>query len=169
MEMDLAKKQYDAKALDEYVLGSTEVVGLMCLRVFSNGKEDLYQKLKPYAMSLGSAFQKVNFLRDLRDDFSLLGRTYFQEVQPGRFNERTKAAIEKDIEADFVNAYTGIKKLPQSSRLGVYVAYVYYLALFKKIRNTPSAKILQSRIRIHNRHKIRLLAYSFFKHQFNMI
>jgi phytoene/squalene synthetase len=169
MEMDLERKHYDANNFEDYILGSAEAVGLMCLKVFSQRNDDLYQKLKPFAMSLGDAFQKVNFLRDLNADFSLLGRSYFPGVEPERFNEEVKKTIEKNIETDFEVAFNGIRQLPRSSRLGVYVAYVYYLALFKKIRNTPSVKIMQTRIRIRNRDKVRLLAYSFFKHQFKMI
>ena len=169
MEMDLERRSYDANNFHVYILGSAEAVGLMCLKVFTQKNDELYQKLSPYAMKLGSAFQKLNFLRDLNADFSVLGRTYFPEVEPDRFDEQAKKAIEKNIERDFEIAYTGIRQLPPSSRLGVYVAYVYYLALFKKIRNTPSGKIMQARIRIRNRDKVRLLAYSFFKHQFKMI
>ena len=169
MEMDLERKQYDANNFQDYILGSAEAVGLMCLKVFSHKDNDLYQKLKSYAMSLGGAFQKVNFLRDLKADFSVLGRAYFPGIQPERFNEQAKKTIEKNIATDFEIAYIGIKQLPNSSRLGVYVAYVYYLALFKKIRNTPSDKVIQTRIRIRNRDKVRLLAYSFFKHQLKMI
>jgi len=169
MELDLSKTQYDAIGFKEYILGSAEVVGLMCLHVFCNGDDALFLKLKPYAMSLGSAFQKVNFLRDLNADLAGLGRNYFPELEIGHFDEANKKAIEESITADFRDGYIGIKLLPRSSRFGVYVAYVYYLTLFEKIRNTPSEKILQSRIRIRNRHKVRLLAYSFFRHQLNML
>jgi len=169
MELDLSKTKYDAVGLKEYILGSAEVVGLMCLRVFCNGDDALFLKLKPYAMSLGSAFQKVNFLRDLNADFAGLGRNYFPELEIDHFDEASKKAIEESITADFRDGYIGIKMLPRSSRFGVYVAYVYYLTLFEKIRNTPSEKILQSRIRIRNRHKLRLLAYSFFRHHLNIL
>jgi phytoene synthase len=169
MEMDLSMKEYDGNKFQEYVLGSAEVVGLMCLRVFSKGDEQLYQSLKPYAMSLGSAFQKVNFLRDLNADFNGMGRSYFPEIDMNDFNENNKLEIERSIERDFVEAHSGIKKLPRSARFGVYVAYVYYLALFKKIKNTPSEMVMGSRIRIRNRHKATLLAYSFLKHQLNLI
>jgi phytoene synthase len=168
MEMDLYKKQYDTTGIKEYILGSAEVVGLMCLRVFCEGDNNLYQKLKPNAMSLGSAFQKINFLRDLNDDFGM-GRIYFPDLNINEFDDSSKRIIEESISKDFHHGYEGIRLLPQGARFGVYVAYVYYLALFKKIKNTPSEKVLQSRIRIRNRHKARLLAYSFFKHQFNLL
>lgn len=120
-------------------------------------------------MSLGSAFQKVNFLRDLQADYTHMGRTYFPGVDFKNFNELQKQHIEADIRADFDHALTGIKLLPKSSRFGVYVAYVYYVALFRKIQNTPCEKVMESRIRIRNRHKASLLAYSYVKHQFNLL
>jgi len=169
MEMDLQKKTYSPESIKEYILGSAEVVGLMCLRVFCNGDNTLYNQLKPYAMSLGSAFQKINFLRDLRADYIGMGRTYFPDVDLENFNDETKRMIEDSIAKDFHHGYEGIIKLPRSSRFGVYVAYVYYLALFKKIKNTPPQDVLQSRVRIANHDKARLLAYSFFKHQLNML
>lgn len=169
MEMDLTKRNYDPNGFKEYILGSAEVVGLMCLRVFCKGNDSQFQKLKPHAMSLGSAFQKINFLRDLNADFVGMGRTYFPGLELHRFDDYNKKLIEASIEKDFHDGYVGIRQLPRSARFGVYVAYVYYLALFKKIKNTPSEEILQSRIRIRNRHKARLLAYSFFKHQLNML
>jgi phytoene/squalene synthetase len=169
MEMDLDQKQYNQDGFKEYILGSAEVVGLMCLRVFCNGNDELYQQLKDPAMSLGSAFQKVNFLRDLNADFEGMGRAYFPGFDGKEFNDQTKKQIEASIDADFQKGYAGIINLPRSSRFGVYVAYVYYLALFKKIKNTPSEKILKNRVRIRNRHKARLLAYSYFKHQLNIL
>ena len=169
MEMDLTEKNHDPDSFKEYILGSAEVVGLMCLRVFCNGNQKQYQKLKPHAMSLGSAFQKINFLRDLNADFVGMGRTYFPGLELDRFDDYNKKLIEANIEKDFHDAFAGIRQLPRTSRFGVYVAYVYYLALFKKIKNTPSEKVLQSRIRSHNRQKAGLLAYSFLKHQFNML
>ncbi|HEY0744240.1 MAG TPA: phytoene/squalene synthase family protein [Chryseosolibacter sp.] len=169
MEMDLMQKDYDDAALKEYILGSAEVVGLMCLRVFAKGDQKMYQELKPFAMSLGSAFQKVNFLRDLNADFVGMGRTYFPEIDLKNFDESNKRKIEQSILVDFSHAFKGIKQLPKASRFGVYVAYVYYYALFKKIRNTPSDHVLNKRIRIRNRHKATLLAYSFVKHQLNLI
>jgi phytoene/squalene synthetase len=169
MEMDLHQKSYSPENFKEYILGSAEVVGLMCLRVFCNNNEELYATLKPNAMSLGSAFQKINFLRDLKADYIGMGRCYFPNLDMNTFNDETKKIIEDSIARDFHHGYQGIVSLPRSSRFGVYVAYVYYLALFKKIKNTPSDQVLQSRIRIRNRHKARLLAYSFFKHQLNML
>lgn len=169
MEMDLERKQYDSEGLKQYILGSAEVVGLMCLRVFCYGNDAIYEKLKPFAMSLGSAFQKVNFLRDLNADFTGMDRTYFPGLDINSFDDKNKKLIEESIESDFHNGYVGIRQLPRSSRFGVYVAYVYYRALFKKIKNTPSTKILESRIRIRNRHKALLLAYSYFKHQLNLL
>jgi 15-cis-phytoene synthase len=169
MEMDLLQKDYTENGFKEYILGSAEVVGLMCLRVFSKGDREMFDKLKPFAMSLGSAFQKVNFLRDLNADFIGMGRSYFPEIDLKSFDEESKKRIEQSILVDFSHAFKGIKQLPKASRFGVYVAYVYYYALFKKIRNTPSELVLNRRIRIRNRHKARLLAYSFLKHQLNLI
>lgn len=169
MELDLVKKNYSADTLKEYILGSAEVVGLMCLRVFCKGDNEMYGRLKPYAMSLGSAFQKINFLRDLNADYVGMGRTYFPEIDLSNFDDSNKHKIEESIKADFDEGYKGIKQLPRSARFGVYVAYVYYLALFKKIQNTPSERVLKSRISIRKRHKARLLAYSYLKHQLNML
>ena len=169
MELDLEKKDYDVDTLKEYILGSAEVVGLMCLRVFCKGNNDMYTRLKPFAMSLGSAFQKINFLRDLNADYIGLGRTYFPEIDLSNFDDANKLKIEESIKIDFDEGYKGIKQLPRSARFGVYVAYIYYLALFKKIQNTPSERVLKSRISICKRHKARLLAYSYLKHQLNML
>lgn len=169
MEMDLHQKSYDEKKLQAYILGSAEVVGLMCLHVFTNGNHSLFEKLKPAAMSLGAAFQKVNFLRDLKADYTEMGRSYFPGLDISRFDENSKKEIEESIACDFANGFKGIQKLPRTSRFGVYVAYVYYLALFKKIKNTPSERVLNQRIRIRNRQKATLLAYSFVKHRLNLI
>lgn len=169
MEMDLDRRKYDQASFKEYILGSAEVVGLMCLRVFTNGDDTMYEKLKPYAMSLGSAFQKINFLRDLKADYSVMGRMYFPGIEMEKFNDTTKKQIEESIHSDFEHAYIGIRQLPKRARFGVYIAYVYYRALFRKIKNTPSHKVLQARIRIPNPHKAQLLAYSFVKHQLNLI
>lgn len=168
MEWDLTRKTYDQQGMKDYILGSAEVVGLMCLRVFCNGSDEQYQKLKPHAMSLGSAFQKVNFLRDLKADYQM-GRVYFPNLQLDALTEEGKKQIEADIRADFDHALEGIKVLPRSVRFGVYVAYVYYVALFNKIINSSSDLILNERVRIRNRHKMRLLAYSYVKHQLNRI
>ncbi len=169
MEMDITMKAHDQASYEEYILGSAEVVGLMCLRVFCNGDDSLYQALKPQAMKLGSAFQKINFLRDLNADFNGMGRMYFPGVDLSRFNQDTKRQIEQDIAADFREGLEGILRLPRSSRFGVYMAYVYYQALLKKIMNTPAHRVIQSRIRIRNRHKIRLLFTSFIRHRLNLI
>jgi len=169
MEMDLYQNRHDHQSLKEYILGSAEVVGLMSLRVFVKGDDAQYQKLKPYAMKLGSAFQKVNFLRDLQADYLHMGRTYFPEVDFTDFDNARKKQIEQSIEADFKEALPGIKLLPRASRFGVYVAYVYYQALLKKIQNTPSEIILTTRIRIRNRQKAALLALSYLKYQLNLI
>jgi 15-cis-phytoene synthase len=169
MEMDLDQKNYDIHAYKQYILGSAEVVGLMCLRIFCEGDEKNYERLKPYAMSLGSAFQKINFLRDLNADYVGMGRIYFPGLEMDQFNAESKKKIEESIEVDFHNGFIGIKQLPRSARFGVYVAYVYYLALFEKIRNTPHDHVMNARIRIRKRHKARLLAYSYVKHQLNLI
>ncbi|GIV37809.1 MAG: phytoene synthase [Cyclobacteriaceae bacterium] len=169
MEMDLYRSRHDHNSFNEYILGSAEVVGLMCLRVFVNGDDHKYNELKPFAMKLGAAFQKVNFLRDLQADYLHMGRSYFPDVDLSAINENSKREIEKSIHADFEAAYHGIKMLPRSSRFGVYVAYVYYKTLFKKIQNTPCEIIMSTRIRIRNRHKAALLAWSYVKHQFNLL
>lgn len=169
MEMDLKQKTYDQSGYQTYVLGSAEVVGLMCLRVFCKGDETEYQRLKGDAMKLGSAFQKINFLRDLNADFAGLGRTYFPGVDLTRFDDDAKRKIELEIAADFRSGFRGIRQLPKGVRLGVYVAYLYYLALFKKIQQLPSSAVLESRIRVRNRHKLAILGYSFVKHQLNLI
>lgn len=169
MEMDLHKSSYSADEIQEYILGSAEVVGLMCLRVFCDGDNILYHKLSPYARSLGSAFQKVNFLRDLDADYNGLGRRYFPDVNMYQWDKSFKTNIENNIDADFKEALIGIKLLPRTARLGVYVAYVYYLSLFKKIKNTPANLVLERRIRVANSVKARLLAYSYLKHQLNWL
>jgi phytoene/squalene synthetase len=169
MEMDLTKVYHDANSFKEYILGSAEVVGLMCLRVFCKGDHETFERLKPFAMRLGSAFQKINFLRDLQADYVGLGRTYFPGVNMEQFDDSSKKAIEKNIKEDFEEGFKGIKQLPRSARFGVYVAYVYYLALFRKIQNMPTDSILRNRISIRRRHKARLLAYSYVKHQLNLI
>lgn len=169
MRMDLHKHEYTKEAYENYILGSAEVVGLMCLRVFTNGNDAEYEMLKPYAMKLGSAFQKVNFLRDLKNDYAGLGRTYFPQIDIGQFSEREKAEIEADINADFEEALVGIRKLPSSSRFGVYVAFVYYQRLFKKIKGLPPRTILSKRIRVPNYEKISLLIGSYFRHSLKRI
>jgi phytoene/squalene synthetase len=167
--MDLNEKNHNPASIDQYILGSAEVVGLMCLRIFCEGDNKQYELLKPSAMKLGSAFQKINFLRDVKADFHHLGRTYFPDLDFNNFNDVAKKKIEANIAEDFAAGYEGIKRLPRKARFGVYVAYIYYLALFKKIKNLPSRQVMSERIRIRNRYKITLLLYSFFKHQFNLI
>jgi len=169
MENDLHKTNYSETEINDYIFGSAEVVGLMCLRVFSENNNSIFEKLSSHAMCLGSAFQKVNFLRDIHADYHGLGRIYFPDIDMTEWNTNRKKEIEKSIEADFLEALKGIKQLPRSSRLGVYVAYVYYLALFKKIKNTPAELVSERRIRIANSAKATLLAYSFVKHQLNLI
>ncbi|GAB4317305.1 MAG: phytoene/squalene synthase family protein [Bacteroidales bacterium] len=169
MEMDLDQKKYDMKSYKEYILGSAEVVGLMCLKVFVDGDEKRYLELKPSAMALGSAFQKVNFLRDLNADNNMLGRSYFPNMDADGFNEDTKNQIIADIETDFKMAFAGIKRLPKGVRLGVYVAYIYYLALLRKIKRTHSSVIMKQRVRISNPVKYRLLVSSAVRNVFNVL
>jgi phytoene/squalene synthetase len=169
MEMDLTRKSYDQQGFEEYVLGSAEVVGLMCLHVFCQHDKDMFERLKPHAMKLGSAFQKINFLRDLNADYKGLGRIYFPGLDITRFDEASKKQIEQSIKDDFESGFEGIRRLPRSSKLGVYVAYVYYLALFKKICNTPPGFVMKKRINIRNRQKLSILCASYIKHQLNLI
>ena len=169
MEMDLYKNDYDEEGYKAYILGSAGVVGLMCLKVFVDGNEKRYQELKKPAMQLGSAFQKINFLRDLHADYHALGRTYFPGVDLNEFNERIKAEIEADIDIDFKAGYEGIKQLPKGARFGVYIAYVYYYSLFKKICNTHADIILNERVRISNKRKYGLFLSSYVRHTINWI
>lgn len=169
MEMDLEDKIYDIKTFNEYILGSAEVVGLMCLKVFCKFGDANYEELKPHAMALGAAFQKVNFLRDLKADYQNLGRTYFPNINLSNFEDEDKMMIQENISKDFKFAFEGIKQLPHSARFGVYVAYVYYLQLFNKICSTPSEKVMEARIRIPNQQKFSLLFTSYLKHRFNFI
>lgn len=169
MEMDLYKNEYDEAGYKAYILGSAEVVGLMCLKVFVDGNQERYLALKEPAMQLGSAFQKINFLRDLNADYQSLGRTYFPGVDLDNFNEEVKASIEADIDIDFKAGYEGIKKLPKGARFGVYIAYVYYYSLFKKIRKTHCDFILNERVRISNKRKYGLFLSSYLRHTINWI
>lgn len=169
MEMDLYKNDYDEQAYKDYILGSAEVVGLMCLKVFVDGNITRYNELKDPAMQLGSAFQKINFLRDLNADYHSLGRTYFPGVDLNGFNETTKTSIEADIALDFAAGFEGIKQLPKGARFGVYIAYVYYYSLFKKIKNTHCDIILNQRVRISNKRKYGLLVSSYLRHTINWI
>lgn len=169
MEMDLEKKEYSEEAYKDYILGSAEVVGLMCLRVFVKGNQKMYEDLTPYAMSLGSAFQKINFLRDLHADYLGMGRVYFPNVELKELDPQTKAALEDDIEIDFNKGLEGIKLLPKDSRFGVYVAYIYYRKLFNKIKSLHPERILEERIRIPNSQKMALFASSYVRHSLNLL
>ncbi|MFY0599570.1 MAG: phytoene/squalene synthase family protein [Cyclobacteriaceae bacterium] len=169
MEMDLDKASYNDDGYDEYIYGSAEVVGLMCLRVFCEGDESYYESLKDSAKSLGSAFQKVNFLRDMKSDYKDRGRVYFPGVDFEAFGKKEKLEIEKDIDKDFEHALQGIRNLPTGSRSGVYLAYVYYIRLFEKIKKVSSSKIKQERIRIPDFHKFVLLAKTLLLNKFNAI
>ncbi|MFM2037482.1 MAG: hypothetical protein RL432_421 [Bacteroidota bacterium] len=169
MKMDLNKQAYDEEQYKKYILGSAEVVGLMCLKVFVSGDETEYQRLKPAAMKLGSAFQKINFLRDLNADFKALGRVYFPGVDMNEFNATVKHDIERDIEADFHAGYLGILELPKKARFGVYLAYIYYYKLFAKIKQTPAKVILNERVRIPNNRKVGLLLSSYVRHNLNLL
>ncbi len=169
MEMDLDKKDYDREDFDRYVLGSAEVVGLMCLHVFVNGDEQKYKHLKPMGMRLGAAYQKINFLRDLAADYDNMGRSYFPEVDLSNFTEEDKAVIEEEIEVDFMEGLKGIKQLPAGSRLGVYLSFVYYYRLFQKIRGLPAVEVRKKRIRISNLRKYFLLLNTYLRFRLNMI
>ena len=169
MEMDLEKIDYTSEKYEQYILGSAEVVGLMCLSVFTEGNQELYESLKPYAMKLGAAFQKVNFLRDMKEDYRVLGRTYFPDIDMTNFSAHEKHKIEVEIADDFKEALIGIKKLPSSSKGGVYLAYVYYNSLFKKIKNTPVQNILTQRIRISNGAKFGLMLNSMLQYKMNLL
>ena len=169
MEMDLSNTSYNSKAYNEYIYGSAEVVGLLCLYIFCEGDQQKYIQLKPFAQSLGAAFQKVNFLRDIRSDYQQLNRTYFPGVIFTDFTTTMKKEIEKDIMQDFLKAFDGIKQLPIKARFGVYVAYKYYTSLFRKIKKVNSAYILEQRIRIPNYGKAFILAKAGVRNQFNLL
>jgi len=167
MEMDLDKSSYNSnEELSEYIYGSAEVVGLMCLKVFCEGDDTLYQSLREYACKLGAAFQKINFLRDLEDDTHQLNRQYFPKVDVLHFDEKTKKILENDIEADFKTALPGILKLPGKTRFGVYLAYRYYLSLFYKIRKNPPSFITKQRVRVPNLQKLVILFDAGLRNQF---
>lgn len=169
MEMDLDKKAYDEAGYKEYILGSAEVVGLMCLKVFVNGNQKKYDELTPYAMALGSAFQKINFLRDLHADYLGMGRVYFPNIELSKLDTKTKAELEADIDIDFDKGLEGIKLLPKESRFGVYVAYIYYRKLLNKIKVLKPERILQERVSIPNTQKMVLFAGCYLRHRFNFI
>ena len=157
MEMDLTHTQHTQASLEKYLLGSSEIVGLMCLQVFCEKDDAQYQCLKPYAMRLGKAFQKINFLRDLRMDYQLLGRTYFPNIDFEQFTEQEKLRIQEDIADDLAAALEGIRQLPRAAKFGVYLAYVYYRELFDRICKTTTTKLWQQRVRIPNYHKYAML------------
>lgn len=169
MEMDLDKNTYDQHGYEEYILGSAEVVGLMCLSVFTEGNKVMYEELKPYAMKLGSAFQKINFLRDFKADADALGRLYFPQLRVKAFDQLTKEEIENDIIKDFKMGFEGIKKLPKDARFGVYVAYIYYSQLLAKIMDMPASVIMEERVRISDKRKYALFFGSYFRHSFNLL
>ena len=170
MKQDLKKKNYKtSKEYKDYIYGSADVVGLMCLKVFVSGNESEYNKLKPYAMSLGSAFQKVNFLRDLNDDYQKLDRIYFPGVEYSSFDENTKNQIMADIEKDFSEALKGIYMLPNNSKFGVYAAYKYYKRLLIKLKRSSYLKIKKQRIRVPNYQKVDVLARSYVRYRLNIL
>ena len=169
MKLDLHKSEYTDEEYKAYIYGSADVVGLMCLKVFVNGDQQKYNELKEPAMRLGSAFQKVNFLRDLKDDMELLNRSYFPDVNMIELNVASKQKIIKEIQHDFEAAYVGIMGLPNEAKFGVYTAYRYYKCLLNKLNKTPSNEIMSTRIRVSNPLKMSLLARSYVKYKLNMI
>jgi phytoene/squalene synthetase len=169
MEMDLTEATYDHKSYNEYIYGSAEVVGLMCLRVFCEGNEEEYQRLREPARRLGAAFQKINFLRDIKSDHEDRGRVYFPGVDFSRFTQEDKWQIEADIKEDFDAAIEGIRQLPKGARLGVYLAYKYYTHLFLKIKSAPPQRIAQERFRLSGKRKAYLLFSSTLRHQLGML
>lgn len=169
MELDLSERKYDRNGYEQYIYGSAEVVGLMCLYVFCDGDKNLYEQLKPGARSLGAAFQKVNFLRDLKADFEGLERVYFPGCDFRNFTENDKRSIELDIQKDFNDAYAAILQLPMKSRFGVYVAYKYYLSLFNKIKKLQPQRIMQERVRIPDYGKFFIVAKAGLRSQFNLL
>ena len=170
MRTDLEKQNYDnQEEIDNYIYGSADVVGLMCLKVFVQGDDEKYNNLKEPAMKLGSAFQKVNFLRDLNEDFENLNRSYFPNINPNNFTEADKSRVLLEINNDFEEAYKGIVKLPKEAKLAVYVAYKYYFNLLHKIERTPSKTLKEKRIRVSNPKKMALLVESYFNFKLNLV
>jgi phytoene/squalene synthetase len=170
MRMDLYKKEYlTEEEFKEYIYGSADVVGLMCLKVFVNGDVTKYSELKNSAMALGSAFQKVNFLRDLKADHDSLNRTYFPNTDMNKLDEGSKQEIIDDIEKDFEEGMNGIRNLPMEAKFGVFMAYRYYRQLLKKLKKTPALEIKNSRIRVPNYKKIYILTRSYVKYQLNLL
>ncbi|WP_235917329.1 phytoene/squalene synthase family protein [Hymenobacter busanensis] len=169
MAMDLEDIEYDQQLYNEYIYGSAEVVGLMCLRVFCEGDEQQFEQLREPARRLGAAFQKINFLRDLRSDYEERGRVYFPGLSYAQFDDAAKRRIEDDIRADFQAGYEGICQLPRTAKLGVYLAYVYYLKLFDTIRQLPASRILAGRVRVPDNTKLLLLVGSYFRYRLRTI
>lgn len=169
MEMDLHFQQYEDSMYKKYIYGSAEVVGLMCLKIFTEGDRELYESLKAPACSLGAAFQKINFLRDMKSDYQDRGRVYFPGVDFVNFSLEDKVQIEKDIEKDFKDAYLGIVQLPSGVRLGVFLAYTYYVELFEKIRKAPVSRVVKERIRVNDWRKVALLFSSALRTRLNLI
>ena len=169
MEMDLAQQSHTSDSYNTYILGSAQVVGLMCLQIFTGGDESEYQRLKIPAMKLGSAFQKVNFLRDVQADYQDLSRTYFPNVDLSAFSSNDKMQIEREIETEFEEALTGIRELPRSCRKGVYLAFVYYKKLFNKLKKLNAENLMTERIRVSNGRKILLTVDSLVRYKLNVI
>lgn len=169
MEMDLQQIIFNKKLYEQYILGSAEVVGLMCLKVYCKGDQNEYEILKPYAQHLGAAYQKINFLRDMSDDYNSLGRVYFPGLDFNGFNDSIKECLLRDIGEDFRVGYEGIMKLPKNARFGVYLSYVYYYNLFHKLNIVSYQTIMEKRIRVQNRYKLILLFQSYLKNKFHMI
>jgi phytoene/squalene synthetase len=169
MEMDLHFTNYEDSLYKKYIYGSAEVVGLMCLRVFCEGNSKMYERLKAPACSLGAAFQKINFLRDMKSDFQERGRVYFPGIDFTNFTQEDKIQIEADIKKDFDDAYLGIVKLPKGARFGVYLAYVYYTNLFQKIKHAPVSQVKEERIRVNDRKKVMLLFSSALRNSLNLL
>jgi len=169
MAMDLEFSTYHDDLYETYIYGSAEVVGLMCLKVFLKDDAAEYERLKPMARALGSAFQKINFLRDIKSDYEERGRVYFPGVDYNHFDQTAKEAIEADIKVDFDYAYEGIKQLPPAAKLGVYLAYRYYTKLFQKIKNSPARQVADERIRVRDGRKVYLLATSAVRARFGML
>ena len=169
MEWDLDRTAYDRVGYDTYIVGSAEVVGLMCLKIFVRGDQAEYDRLKPAAVRLGAAFQKVNFLRDLKEDYQTLGRTYFPNVNLDRFDDAAKQGIEADIREDLEEAYKGIVQLPADARFGVYLAYRYYRRLLHRISRLPSARVMDTRVRVPDSQKALLLVSSYTRNRLNLV
>ncbi|WP_428331485.1 phytoene/squalene synthase family protein [Mucilaginibacter sp.] len=169
MEMDLGEQAYTTEKYEEYIMGSAQVIGLMCLHVFTNGNREEFERLKLPAMKLGSAFQKVNFLRDINADYQDLNRTYFPDVNLSAFSDENKKAIEQDILKELNEALNGIRQLPRSCRKGVYLAYVYYRQLFRKISRVPAERVMSERIRVSNGHKFWLMFDSLVRYKLNVL